>query len=64
MITRVKQGNKFMTYSCPEAEMIAEEDNFEDTSVASSRESRVWNEKKVLKKRLQQKQKFVPNNIN
>ena len=42
MITRVKQGNKFMTYSCPpEAEMIAEEENYEDTSVASSRESRV-----------------------
>ena len=56
MITRVKQGNKFMTYSCPEAEMIAEEDNFEDTSVASSRESRVWNEKKSF-------EKFVPNNI-
>ena len=45
-----------MTYSCPEAEMIAEEDNFEDTSVASSRESRVWNEKKSF-------EKFVPNNI-
>ena len=39
-----------MTYSCPEAEMIAEEDNFEDTSVASSRESRVWNEKKSFEK--------------